>query len=191
MRRLLVLGIIVATAAGVGGCARPRVQTSPDSTGLEVPTPPDRVVAPPAPEPMPDVSTPEADARPERPRTNRSNPRPEPRKEAPKPETPPTTTEATKPVPTIPAPPPAVTLQPVAPASLSEVERQVRDQIAQANATLDRADYGRLSADGKSQYDSVKRFIEQARQALNEKNFVFAGKLAEKALSLAAGLVGR
>jgi hypothetical protein len=82
-------------------------------------------------------------------------------------------------------------LQPVLPASPSEMDRRVSDQLSQAKKDLDRIDYRALSADGKSQYDTAKRFIEQAGQALREKNLVFAAKLAEKAAGLAAGLVTR
>jgi hypothetical protein len=75
--------------------------------------------------------------------------------------------------------------------SPADVERRVRQQVEQAKSDLDRVDYAKLNADGKSQYDTAKRFMEQADQALKEKNLVFAAKLAEKAAGLAAVLVGR
>jgi hypothetical protein len=52
-------------------------------------------------------------------------------------------------------------------------------------------DYGRLNADARAQYDQSKRFMEQAQQALRDRNFVFAATLADKAATLAAGLSGR
>jgi uncharacterized protein (DUF885 family) len=91
---------------------------------------------------------------------------------------------------TPPAPPPA-TLQQALPTSPSDLVRQVRDQLNQAQADLRRVDYQRLKADGRSQYDTAKRFIDQAEQALREKNLVFAAKVAEKAAGLAASLAGR
>ena len=67
----------------------------------------------------------------------------------------------------------------------------MRDQLALATGALRRVDYLGLNADARSQYDTAKRFIEQAEQALKEKNLVFAAKVAEKAAGLAASLVGR
>jgi hypothetical protein len=51
--------------------------------------------------------------------------------------------------------------------------------------------YQTLSADAKVQYDMAKRFMDQARQAITDKNLVYAGKLAEKAGNIAAVLLGR
>jgi hypothetical protein len=82
-------------------------------------------------------------------------------------------------------------LQQALPTTPTEAERQVRDQLAQAARDLGRVDYGRLNADGKSQYDTAKRFIEQAEQAIKDKNLVMAATLATKAAGLASGLVGR
>jgi hypothetical protein len=52
-------------------------------------------------------------------------------------------------------------------------------------------DYGKLNADARAQYDQAKRFMEQAQQALRDRNFVFAATLADKAATLAAELVSR
>ena len=70
-------------------------------------------------------------------------------------------------------------------------ERKVRDLVAQAARDLGRVDYGRLSKEGKSQYDQSKRFSEQALQAMKDRNFVYAVTLADKAATLAAELAGR
>jgi hypothetical protein len=88
-------------------------------------------------------------------------------------------------------PVPTATLQPALPAAPSEIERQIREQLSQAAKDLGRVNYGGLNADGKSQYDTAKRFIEQADQALKDKNLVFAKNLAEKAAGLAGVLLGR
>jgi hypothetical protein len=68
-------------------------------------------------------------------------------------------------------------------------ERNVRDLLTRAQRDLARVNYGRLSADGRAQYDQSKRFSEQAEQALKERNLTFAFTLAEKAATLAAELV--
>jgi hypothetical protein len=86
---------------------------------------------------------------------------------------------------------PPATLQQALPDSPADIVRKVREQLGQAQTDLRRVDYRALGADGKSQYDTAARFVEQAEQALREKNLVFAGKVAEKAAVLAASLVGR
>jgi outer membrane biosynthesis protein TonB len=187
VRRLCPLLMLVALA--VGGCAKAHAKTQPEPIALDVPLPPARVIAPPAPdEPLSPPVT-EPPARQEKPAHSAPS-HAEPRTETPHADRkaePPPVPEPVKPAPASPAP----TLQQAMPASPVEVERQVRDQIALAQRDLGRVDYGGLSADGKSQYDTAKRFIEQADQALKEKNLVLAGKLAEKAAGLAGVLVGR
>ena len=71
-------------------------------------------------------------------------------------------------------------LQPKLPASQTEIERQVNDQLAAAKRDLDRIDYRALNTDAKSQYDAVKRFITQADEARRVGNVLLAQKLAEK-----------
>ena len=70
-------------------------------------------------------------------------------------------------------------------------ERTVRDALARAARDLSRVDYSRLRPDGRAQYDQSKRFGQQAEEAVRTRNLVFAATLAEKAATLAAGLVGR
>ena len=86
---------------------------------------------------------------------------------------------------------PAESLEPVMSTSPGEVERRVRLQLQRASSDLNRVDYGALSQDGQGQYDMAKRFIEQADEALRDRNLVFAGKLAEKAAGIASVLLGR
>ena len=56
---------------------------------------------------------------------------------------------------------------------------------------LNRIDYRVLNADAKTQYDTAKRFIRQADEAMRAKNLVFAKTVADKAVVLAAQLGGR
>ncbi len=178
VRGLLLAAVIAAIAAS--GCAtgRAKVQTGP--VALNVPAPPPRVIVPPEPE-TPELPT----------------PMPEPEAVAPKTPRRPAAAVPAKAEPKIdsarvaqPAPPPA-TLEQALPGSPADIIRKVRDQLGQAQSDLRRVDYLALSADGKSQYDTAKQFIEQAEQGLREKNLVFAAKVAEKAAALAASLVGR
>ncbi len=187
VRVLIFVGVIAAL--GVGGCATARAKTQAEPPSLEVPAPPPRVIVPPEPEPAA-ATTPEPDPEPaqqkpaRRPPQPRAESRPSPgAKEAKPPEPPPPVVEAVRPA----EPAPTATLQQDLPATQT-VERQVREQLAQAKKDLDGVDYKRLNAELRSQYDTAKRFIDQAEQALKEKNLVFAAKVAEKAAGLAASL---
>jgi outer membrane biosynthesis protein TonB len=192
VRRVFLAGVIVAFAAG--GCATAGAKAQPEPAALEVPAPPPRVIVPPDPEPaQPPAPMPEPEARqqksPRRPTSPRPDTKADPARGEKKVEGPPPVAETVNPTP--PATPPTATLQQALPATQAEVERQVRDQLARAQSDLRRVDYLALNADARSQYDTAKRFIEQAEQALKEKNLVFAAKVAEKAAGLAASLVGR
>jgi hypothetical protein len=87
------------------------------------------------------------------------------------------------------SPPPILQTTPAG--SEGDVDRAIRGVIARANADLNRVNYRVLNADGRTQYDTAKRFVEQALDALRQRNLVFARNLADKALALAAQLAGR
>jgi hypothetical protein len=143
----------------------PLVATTPPAAELEPPVaaaPPLRTPpSRPAPEPKPQATTPPAAAAP-------------PANAAPPPRAPIETRE----------------LRPASPTT-ADTERNVRDLLARATRDLGRVDYGRLSADGRAQYEQSKRFSTQAEQALRERNLVFAETLADKAATLAAELIQR
>jgi hypothetical protein len=178
-------------ALAVAGCATARAKAQPEPPSLEVPAPPPRVVVPPEPEPAvqeapPRDPEPAQQKPPRRVPQPRQEPKPDPTK-AQKVEPPPPA--AVEPV--RPATPPTTTLFQAPPAQTSELERRVREQLSKAGTDLNRVDYNALGKDGKAQYDTAKNFIKQAEQALEEKNVVFASKVAEKAAGLAASLLGR
>jgi hypothetical protein len=54
---------------------------------------------------------------------------------------------------------------------------------------LNRVNRTSLNADGKAQYDTALRFMQQAEQAMRAGNLVFAGKLADKSATMASVLV--
>ena len=56
---------------------------------------------------------------------------------------------------------------------------------------LSHVDYVALSADAKAQYDTAKRFMVLADQAIKDRNFVFARTLADKAAVIAGVLSNR
>jgi hypothetical protein len=155
---------------------------------LDMPAPPPRDAEPAEVEAQPPVGlVPEpAHNTPARPRPVAA-PRPEaPKPEPPKAEPPP---EPAKPA-DEPVKPPT-TLQTTPATAEGEVERGIRASLQHASADLSRVDYRALNADARTQYDTAKRFISQADDAIRTKNLLFAKNLAEKAATIAAQLAGR
>jgi hypothetical protein len=85
-------------------------------------------------------------------------------------------------------PPPSLTLKP-APGAQSTTEASIRDLLGRANRDLGRVSYTSLTGDGKAQFDTARRFIQQGEDALRAGNLVFAGKVADKAATIANSLV--
>jgi hypothetical protein len=184
------LGCILVMSA----CARPVAKTAPDGPPLAMPAPPPRDVEPAGtevPEPVPLPEEP-AHRTPTRPRaTQRDQPpktdaRPEPRPDPPIVEPPKPAEDLSKP----PAAPPT-TLQTTPAGEEGEVERSIRGSLGRATADLNRIDYRTLNADARNQYDTAKRYVQQADEAIRAKNLVFAKTIADKAAVLAAKLAGR
>lgn len=190
LRGLAPLAMSLALCAfAAGGCAKAQA-SAPTGPPLDVPRPPERVLAP-VEEPV-TASAPEPETPPPAPvaTTPRTPPRPPVRRAEPeRPETPPPAATAATP-----ATPPAEApreLRPNSPSGDAAAERDARDKLARATRDLGRVDYGKLNADARAQYEQSKRFAEQAQQALKDRNFVFASTLADKAAALAAGLAPR
>ncbi|MBI3048917.1 MAG: hypothetical protein HYY76_11480 [Acidobacteria bacterium] len=170
-------------AASAGACAKARAASVPDGPPLQMPEPPQRVLAP-VEEPAAVAAEPALE--------------PPPVAAAPPPRTPPRPAPEPRPQPAppaAPAPPPRTTetreLRPASPATAAATERSVRETLARAARDLGRVNYDRLSADGRAQYEQSKRFSTQAEEALRERNLVFAATLADKAATLAAELLQR
>ncbi len=174
----------------ISGCTRAQAKITPDAP-LDMPAPPPRDVEPPESDPPPVPLTQEP------PRNTTARPRPAPAREPPR-------SEPSKPDPAKPElqpveppklaeepPKPPTTLQTTPPTAEGEVERGIRASIARANADLNRVDYRALNTDARTQYDTAKRFIRQANDAMRAKNLVFAKSVADKAAALAAQLAGR
>ncbi len=181
MRRAL---IVLSFALALAACGRQRVVTQPDFPPLAAPPPPPRVVAPPQPVEEPPAATPEPAKPPRRAPVKNEGAREAPAKpEPPKPQPPPAppVREETQPQ----------TLQTTPPAAQVDIERQAKGLIAQARKDLGAVKVRSLNADGRNQYATARRFAEQAEQALKDQNFVLAQRLADKAATIAAVLVGR
>jgi hypothetical protein len=58
--------------------------------------------------------------------------------------------------------------------------------LTRAARDLSRVNAATLSADGRAQFETARRFLQQAEEALKGHNLVYAGTLADKAATLAA-----
>lgn len=184
MRNALAALCLVSLAVTGGACAKARAATVPDGPPLQMPEPPQRVLAP-VEEPL--VATTPA-PEPEPPTAAATPPRATPPRPAPEPKPQPAPPAAAAPPPRAPAE--TRELRPASPATAA-TERSVREMLVRAARDLGRVNYGRLSADGRAQYEQSKRFSTQAEEALGERNLVFAATLADKAATLAAELLQR
>lgn len=180
MRWSRVAPLVLLTASLTACAAKAQVRTESEMPLLDPPPPPPRVVAVYA-EPEPLTVAPVAEpATPVRPaaRPPRAEQKPEPA--APTPEIADSVSR--------PSPAPSLTLTPT-PGSESQTVAAIRDLLGRATRDLARVNTGTLNNDGKAQYATARRFIQQAEDALNVRNVVFAGKLADKAATMAAVLV--
>jgi hypothetical protein len=178
----LVCAALVLLAVAASACVSAQPKTEPGGPALAPPAPPPHTIIPveiveqPAPPPAPPSPVPVI----VRPSSHPPAAKPEKATEKP--------VEKTEPavVPQPPAPVAASPLQTMA--NVTELEKHVRGQLTQASRDLDRVDYRTLSPERREQYGTAKRFIQQAEEALQVKNFVFADQLANKAATLAAAL---
>jgi hypothetical protein len=197
--RLWVIGAAVVVAAGAAGCAKSQPAVEPELPPLEAPPPPPRLLPPLVGGPIetPAVTPPPPDAgrppAPARRRTEASRPpdgaasRQEPRPaDLPKTEPP---TDAPHPSEEGSATEQAPILQLVPSAESNATEQAIRHLLTRATQDLGRVDYGALSPDAKVQYDTAKRFMVLADQAIKDRNFIFARTLADKAAVIAGVLV--
>jgi hypothetical protein len=173
--------LLVGLTASLGACAaKAQVRTEVEMPLLDPPPAPPRVVAsyPIEPESVPAAPAAEASA-PARPPVRTQRPeRPEPAQSAPEP-----VQEIARPAST-----PSLTLTP-SPGSEAQTAAAIRDLMARAARDLSRVNQASLNADGRTQFDTARRFLQQAEDALKARNIVFAGKLADKAATMAAVLV--
>ena len=181
--RLRVVAVVCGlAAAGLGsGCATAKAAAPAPLPVLAPPDVPPRVIA----EYLPDPPLPAEPVSPETvappPRAARPARREMPRAEAPPEEAP------VPPTLPLPAPQPALALQTTG--ANARADQSVRTLLARAARDLGRVDYQALDADGRAQYDTARRFMQQADEALKSRNVMFAGKLADKAATMAAVLV--
>jgi hypothetical protein len=185
-RAFVVLALV--TAPVISSCAHASAKAIVDAPPLEMPAPPPRVietveVIPPPPLVLPE-EPPRQPVRPPAPPPPRP---PAPRAEAPARQEPPPTVEP----PPIDPPRSTATLQTTPAGAEGEVVRTIRGVIGRATADLNRINPQALTKDGRTQYTTAKRFIQQAEDALTKRNLVLARSLADKALAVAVQLAAR
>jgi len=171
----------LAAAGLVSGCATAKAAAPAPMPTLAPPEVPPRVITEYLPDPPLPAEPVSAGAVTPPPRSARPQ-----RRDAVRPDAPPE--EPQEPPPPAPAPsPPSLALQ--TPGAAARADQSVRTLLAQAARDLGRVDYQALDGDGRAQYDTARRFMEQADDALKVRNVMFAGKLADKAATMAAVLV--
>jgi hypothetical protein len=181
MTRMRGVAIVLLTAS-LGACAaKAQVRSEAPLPLLDPPPPPPRVIASYEPEPAPIAVTPAVEpATPVRPPARPARPE---QKVEPAATTPDPAESAARP-----AAGASLTLSPT-PGSESQTAAAIRDLLARATRDLARVNTSALTTDTRAQYDTARRFIQQAEDALRARNIVFAGKLADKAATMAAVLV--
>ena len=192
----VIVGAMLITIALCAGCAKPEPQIQPELPPLAAPPPPPRLLPPLAGGPIEGATTPPPPEteRPSTPARRRDMARAEGPRQEPKPAELPRAdapVDGQRPVEDTPASEPAPVLQ-LAPATESAAtEGTIRQQLTRAARDLKRVDYVGLSADAKAQYDTAKRFMVLADEAIKDRNFVFARTLADKAAVIAGVLSNR
>lgn len=181
--RVSKLILVVALVVGSGvACAKARANTEPVlMPELLPPPPPPRIVETFPVDPLPTIEPSPVESALSVP------PEPPPAPAPAKPEPP--KTEPALVVPERPAPgAPSLTLKP-GPGVHAQTEASIRALLDRAARDLQRVNYAALNADGRTQFDTARRFMQQAEEALKGANLAFAGKLADKAATMAAILV--
>ena len=193
---ILAVPLVALAALSGSACASAAAKAPVDRPAMNVPAPPPRVLEPPAeldPEPVGDLPSPPTTtpttSRPNRQREKNNNTaeaKPEVKPEA-KP------AEVTPPPPEPAAPPAAPPAQLRTPqtADPSGAAKTVQATIDRARASLNSINFGAQSDERKKAYNDVKRFINQAEDAMKQGNFVFGQAVAAKAETLARELAGK
>lgn len=171
------------------GCARTRPVAAPAVVALDVPPPPARVISTP-PEPVAPVESTTVERPAPATRPSRSGRTASARPEAPKPAE--ARAESGSETPASAAPEvtaaPAPLLRTPQTADESNAEKRTNGVLERATQLLDRVNATTLGQQARQQHETARRFVDQAKQALVERNYVLASYLADKAETLARGL---
>jgi hypothetical protein len=184
--------VVAALSLTATACTRKVIAAAPPPVPLVVPSVPPRIVGPvvvPEERPQPVAEAPAVPAQRPAPRPRLANRPPDPAAETAVEDPQRARAEGAEPAAT-PAPP-APLLRTRETANDVEAAKKVQDLLRRAEQNLARVNYGGLSANGKEQAATARRFITQARDALKARTLTFALSLADKAEALSTALVNR
>jgi hypothetical protein len=176
---------LIIAAALAGACASNPARSSA-AVPLTVPEPPPREApAPIVAGPVTQAETPTPAPTPPPAPPPRSGQNPTPASSSPSAAVaPPAAPPLAAPAPASPAP----ELRPAGSSGRTPTGTQVLDSLERTKRTLDSIDRRRLSAGQSADYDSARRFLIQAADAVRANNLLLAQSSAEKAAALADGL---
>jgi len=181
---------LAALSLASAGCTKKVIAAAPAPVPLSVPSVPPRIVGPvvvPEERPQPVAEAPAAPAQRPPARPPRSRP-PDPATETPV-EDPQRRAEGAEPAGGSQTPAPLLRTRETA--NDAEAAKKVQEVLKRAQQNLDKVNYRGLSANGRKDADTARRFITQAGDALEKRQLTFAASLADKAEQLSTSLANR
>ena len=182
--------VVAALSLTATGCTRKVIAAAPPPVPLAVPSVPPRIVGPvvvPDERPQPVAEAPATPT--QRPASRPPRPRPDPAAETAVED--PQRARAEGAEPAAAAVTPAPLLRTRDTANDVEAAKKVQEVLRRAEQNLAKVNYRGLSANGRKDADTARRFITQAGEALEKRQLVFAASMAEKAEQLSTSLANR
>jgi len=183
--------VVAALSLTATGCTRKVIAAAPPPVPLAVPSVPPRIVGPvvvPEERPQPVAEAPTAPTqRPASRPARAANRPPDPEAAVEDPQR--ARAEGAEPVAASPTPAPLLRTRDTA--NDVEAARKVQEVLRRAEQNLAKVNYRGLSANGRKDADTARRFITQAGEALEKRQLVFALSMADKAEALSTSLVNR
>ena len=183
--------VVAALSLTATGCTRKVIAAAPPPVPLAVPSVPPRIVGPvvvPEERPQPVAEAPTAPTqRPTSRPARAANRPPDPDAAVEDPQR--ARAEGAEPVAASPTPAPLLRTRDTA--NDVEAAKKVQEVLRRAEQNLAKVNYRGLSANGRKDADTARRFITQAGEALEKRQLVFAASMAEKAEQLSTSLVNR
>ena len=182
--------VVAALSLTATGCTRKVIAAAPPPVPLAVPSVPPRIVGPvvvPEERPQPVAEAPAVPA--QRPPARPPRRPPDPAAEAAVEDPQRARAEGAEPAAAPAAPAPLLRTRETA--NDVEAARKVQEVLRRAEQNLAKINYSGLSANGRKDADTARRFITQAGDALKNRQLTFALSLADKAEALSTALVNR
>ena len=184
--------VVAALSLTATGCTRKVIAAAPPPVPLAVPSVPPRIVGPvvvPEERPQPVAEAPTAPTQRPASRPARAANRPPDPAETAVEDPQRARAEGAEPVAASPTPAPLLRTRDTA--NDVEAAKKVQEVLRRAEQNLAKVNYRGLSANGRKDADTARRFITQAGEALEKRQLVFAASMAEKAEQLSTSLVNR